>query len=113
MLKQFHPRYGRATLAGRTLGDISHPLLVWLVGFKFPLQDVWRNPTELTSIGAVLLGTNEALQLQLPHQSLDRLVIDLLPHIAKRAGNATIAIPPLVLIEDSANLCLHTGVLVL
>lgn len=82
------------------LGDVSHPLLMHVLGAKPALDQIRSRAPGLTFIGTVLLRPDQRLQSHLDHQSLDGLVIDHLSELTDRSRYPTIAIAPLVSVED-------------
>ena len=56
-------------------GNVSHPLLVWLVSLKISVQSVGSNFPNLPLVGMVLLHPHRADKAELLHQPLHTLVV--------------------------------------
>lgn len=100
-IMEVHDRRQVKLFAGDAeLGYVSGPLLVHALGGELPLQQVWCYASDLPLVGAVLLRPDQGLQSHLDHQPLDGLVVDRLSEPSDRSAHPTIAITPLVVLED-------------
>lgn len=86
------------------LGNVRHPLFIWPIGVKLSRQVVRGNVSELTFVGAIFLHSYSAAQLELNHQSTDRLVVHEVAAATDSGSDATIAITPFVSLEQLPNL---------
>ncbi len=84
------PPFGRASLSGRTVGEVGHPKLVGTTRLELTVDPIERPfGAFLSDCGPALTPTHHALQAQRVHQPLDRaardhdvLAAELPPHLA-------------------------------
>lgn len=110
-VEQVHDRRKIELLARHAeLGHIRHPFAVGALSVKRALDEIGSGASGSALVGAVLLRPDQRLQPHLPHQALDRLVIDGLSNHAKSGRDAPVAIAPLVAIEERLDAVLESGV---
>jgi hypothetical protein len=85
------------------LSYVSRPLLVHALGVELALELVWCHASGLAFVGTVFLRPDQRFQSHLDHQPLDCLVIDRLSTPPDRSRHPTIAVTPLVFLEDRSN----------
>ena len=83
---------------------VSDPFLVWLFSMEVPIQQIGRNFSHLTLVGAIFLHPDTANQPQLLHESLYSLVVEMNPSAVQRCGNASVAISAFVFLIDGDDL---------
>ena len=94
---------GRAFAGDAELSDISHPLLMHVLGVELALDQVWSHAPGPAFVGTVFLRPDQRLQSHLDHQPLDSLVIDRVSEPSDRGRHPTIAIASFVCLEDQSD----------
>ena len=108
------PPCGRATLAGRTVGEVRHPQLIGTVGLELPINVVqwaWRRCIGYS--GTHRLAAPCALNTKAAHQPLNRATCYGLFFAVKLTPNLVSAVNPHILLPNPVNLghqnCISLG----
>ena len=94
------------------LCHIRYPLLVRLLGMEVPVQQIWRDLTNLTFVGTILFHPDTANQAQLLHESLHSLMVQGVIAAAQFCCNTAVAVSTFVFMVYGCDLCFGTFIFI-
>ena len=86
------------------LGNIRYQFFKWLPGFEFPIQQVTCYFADASFIRTVLIPPLLTLQAHIPHQRLNRFVVESTTGASQCGMHSPITVSTFVLIEDFLDL---------
>jgi len=86
------------------LGNIRHQFFKWSPGLKIPIQQVVCDFADASFIRTVLISSLLALQAHIPHQRLNRFVVESTTGASQDGMHSSIAISTFILIKDFLDL---------